>query len=629
MQMAGTMRMTGIRSIIILALALALTPALPAATASGATDITVSHGLTLLEKLKYPADFKNLDYVNPDAPKGGRVKLHAIGSFDTFNRFTIKGDPAAGLGFVFETLMTSPDDEISAEYGLIAESIEVPDDLSYATFTLRANARFSDGKPITADDVIFSFNILREKGRPFYRFYYANISKVEKLGRLKVKFSFSGPPNRELPQITGQLPVLAKHYWEGRDFSKTTLERPVSSGPYRIGKFEPGRFIEYERMTDYWGRDLPIRKGTNNFDVIRFDFYRDQTVALEAFKANEYDFRQETTSKDWATAYDFPAVAAGLVVKREVPHSRPTGMAGFAYNLRRDKFRDPRLREALGYAFDFEWSNKNLFYGQYTRTASFYSNSELAATGAPSAGERALLEAYRGQIPDQVFGPPYAPPKTDGSGKIRSNLRKAVRLLRQAGWRIKDNRLIDPNSGNPLEIEFLLASPLFERILAPFIRNLKRLGVVGRIRTVDPAQYQNRIRDFDFDMIFAGFGQSESPGNEQRDYWSSSAADRPGSRNIIGIRSKAVDGLIEKIVEARNRASLVTATRALDRVLRWGHYVIPGWYIRSDRIAYWDKFGLPKKSPGYGVGFMSWWIDPAKEKSLAQRRSSARRVGGK
>lgn len=609
------------RLIIAALLGLALTTSPRAAE----TTSTVSHGLTLVGKLKYPAEFKHLDYVNPNAPKGGRVKMHSIGSFDTFNQFIIKGDPAAGLGFVFERLMTSPEDEISAEYGLIAESIEVPEDLSYATFKLRGNARFHDGKPITADDVIFSFNLLRKKGAPFYRFYYANISKAEKLGPLKVKFHFSGPPNRELPQITGQLPVLAKHYWESRDFGKTTLERPVGSGPYRIGKFEPGRFIEYERVPDYWARDLPIQKGVYNFDIIRFDFYRDQTVALEAFKANEYDFRRENTSKDWATAYSFPAVKSGRVIKQEIAHSRPTGMAGFIFNLRRDKFRDPRLREALGYAFDFEWSNKNLFYGQYTRSSSFFSNSSLAAKGAPGKAELAMLEPYRGQIPDAAFGPAYNPPKTDGSGKIRRNLRKGARLLKKAGWKIKNNQLIDPKSGKPLKIEFLLASPAFERILTPFIGNLKRLGVAGRIRTVDPAQYQNRIRDFDFDMTFAGFGQSESPGNEQRDFWSSAAAARPGSRNSIGIRSKAIDGLIEKIVAATDRPQLVTATRALDRVLRAGHYIIPGWHIRADRIAYWNKFGRPAKTPGYGVGFFTWWIDPAKEKALANARQDRRK----
>ena len=589
--------------------------------------VKVSHGLTLIGELKYPPDFEHLAYVNPDAPKGGRVKRYSIGSFDSFNPFIIKGDSAAGLGFVFESLMTSPEDEISAEYGLIAKSIEVPDDLSYVAYTLRAEARFHDGKPITADDVVFSFNLLKAKGAPFYRFYYANISKAEKLGKLKVKFHFTGPPNRELPQITGQLPVLAKHYWEGRKFDKTTLDRPVSSGPYRIGKFEPGRFIEYERVKDYWARDLPLRRGTNNFDVIRFDFYRDQTVALEAFKAGEYDFRQETTSKDWARSYDFPAIRSGLAIKAEVPHSRPTGMAGFAFNLRRDKFRDARVRRALGYAFDFEWSNKNLFYGQYTRTASFFSNSALAATGKPGPDELALLEPLRGKVPDEVFGEAVTPPGTDGSGNIRRNLRKAARLLKAAGWKVTDNRLIDPRTGKPLVIEFLLASPLFERILSPLISNLKRLGVEGRIRTVDPAQYQNRIRGFDFDMTFTGFGQSESPGNEQRDFWSSAAAGRPGSRNLIGIKSPAIDALIEKIVAATDRKSLVNSTRALDRVLRAGHYLIPGWHIRSDRIAYWDKFGRPARTPGYGVGFMTWWIDPAKESSLGKRKSALGRPG--
>ena len=595
-----------------------------AETPAAQPNVTVSHGLTLLDTLKYGPKFKHLDYVNPAAPKGGTLKRFSIGSFDTFNPFIIKGNPAAGIGFVFETLMTSAPDEISAEYGLIVRSIEVPNNLSYATFDLRPEAQFHDGTPITADDVVFSFNILKEKGRPFYRFYYANIARAVKLSKRKVKFEFTGPPNRELPQITGQLPVLPKHYWETRDFSKTTLKPPIGSGPYRVTHFEPGRFVELERVTNYWGRDLPINKGRYNFDRIRFDYYRDQTVALEAFKAHLYDLRVENTSLIWATGYDFPARRAGVAKLDEVAHSQPTGLSAFIFNLRRPKFQDRNLRKALAYAFDFEWSNKNLFYGQYRRTKSYYSNSELASRALPDKEELAILEPHRGKIPKEVFIRVYEPPKTDGSGKIRHNLRIATRILRKAGWRVNDGKLINPKSGKPLEFEILLVSPLFERIVLPFIHNLKRLGVVAHLRTVDQSQYINRIRTFDYDVITSGWSQSESPGNEQRDFWSSAAADRPGSRNLIGIKDSVIDALIENIVTARDRRSLVTATRALDRVLLWRHYVIPQWHLKFDRIAYWDKFGRPTKDPKYGADFMSWWIDPAKVASLDSRKKSTK-----
>ena len=582
------------------------------------------HGLTLVGSLGYPPDFAHRSYVDPHAPKGGTIKLHAIGSFDSFNPYIVKGD-STSLAFVVETLMTSPRDEISAEYGLIAETVEVPDDLSYVIYNLRPAARFHDGKPVTADDVIFSFDALREKGQPFYRFYYRNISRVERLGRHRVKFHFTGPPNRELPQITGQLPVLPRHYWEGRDFDRTTLKPPLGSGPYRIARFEAGRFVEFERVGDYWGERLPINRGMNNFDRIRIDYYRDQTVALEAFKANEYDYRSEISSKDWATGYRFPAAEAGLVHTDEVRHARPTGMQCFAFNLRRAKFQDIRVREAIGLAFDFNWSNKSLFYGQYSRTASFFSNSELASSGLPGPAETALLEPFRGKVPAAVFEREFEPPETDGSGNIRRNLRRAVRLLKAASWVIRDGRLTHAGTGEAMEIEFLLVNPAFERIVAPFIRNLKRLGIEGRIRIVDSSQYINRLNAFDFDMTVASWGQSDSPGNEQRDFWSSDAAGREGSRNLVGIRNPVVDALIEKLIAAPDRASLVSATRALDRVLLWNHYVVPQWHIRFDRIAYWDKFGKPATSPKYGNDFLSWWVDADKAGSLEARK---RRLGG-
>jgi len=582
--------------------------------------VTKSHALTLGDAPKYGPDFTHLDYVNPNAPKGGAVRLSAIGSFDSFNPFIIKGNAAAGLGLMYEPLLGRVDDDMLSEYGMIAESVEVPDDLSWVIYNLRAEARFHDGSAITADDVVFSFEMLKEKGLPFYRFYYANVAKAEALEPRRVKFTLTGPPNRELPQIVGQIQVFPKAYWEKRDFAKSTLEPPVGSGPYRIKSFEPGRQITYERIKGHWTENLPLRRGQYNFDEIRYDYFRDQVVALEAFKAHQYDFREENSSKDWATGYDFPARRQGLVKVATLPNSVPTGMQGFVFNLRRSKFQNRRVREAIGLAFDFEWSNRTLFFGQYTRSRSFFQNSELAATGLPSPEELKLLAPWRGKIPDEVFTAEYNPPATTGDGNIRSNLRKAVQLLREAGFRVVDNRLIEPATGKPVEIEFLLVSPAFERVVTPLIRNLRRLGIHGRIRTVDPAQYQVRVRDFDYDVVIFTFGQSLSPGNEQRNYWNSVAADRPGSRNLAGIKDPAVDALVEQIVGARDRKSLVVACRALDRVLQWSHIVVPQWHIAADRVAWWDRFGRPAKKPEFGVGFMSWWVDPAKDAAIASAR---------
>ena len=586
-----------------------------ASVAAPAAAGTVSHGLSLIGDLKYPAGFAHLDYVNPDAPKGGTLRRHAIGTFDTFNPFIIKGSAASGIGLIHETLMTSPADEAPAEYGLVAKTVEVPDDLSHVVFELRPEAKFHDGTPITADDVIWTFETLKKKGAPIYPFYYKNVARGVKLGDRRVKFEFAGPPNRELPQITGQLPVLSKAWWSTRDFSKTTLEPPMGSGPYRISSFEAGRFVALERVDDWWGKDLPINVGQYNFDRIRFDYYRDETVALEAFKAQRYDLRLENASLTWATGYDFPARREGKVKLEEVPNARPTGMQAFVFNLRRPQFGDPVLRRAMAYAFDFEWSNKHLFYGQYARTKSFFSNSELAARELPSKEELALLEPWRGRIPDEVFAKIYEPPSTDGSGNLRSNLRTALRLLRNAGYRIEDRKLISPVTKAPVAFEILLVSPAFERIVSPFARNLERLGIEAAVRTVDQSQYVNRVRSFDFDMIVGGAGQSESPGNEQRDYWSSAAADRQGSRNAGGIKNPAIDALVEKIVDARNRKEVVVASRALDRVLSWNHYVIPHWHIRVDRLVRWDRFGVPRH-PKYGPDIMSWWVDAAKDRAL-------------
>ncbi|HXV25748.1 MAG TPA: extracellular solute-binding protein [Alphaproteobacteria bacterium] len=595
------------------AAALALAPLL-----GMAEEVMPRHGIAMHGEPKYGPDFAHFDYVNPDAPKGGTVRLSAIGTYDTLNPYTLRGVSAAGLGYLFETLMVGSQDEAFTEYGLIAETVEVPEDRSWVAFNLRPEARFHDGHPITAEDVIWSFETLRAKGDPFYRAYYASVAKAEVLDERKVKFTFAPGDNHELPLIMGQLPVLPKHYWEDRDFEKTTLEIPVGSGAYRIERFEPGRSITYVRDPDYWGKDLPVARGFNNFERIHFDYYRDSTVALEAFKAGNVDFRQENNSKLWATAYDGPPVKSGQIVLLTVPHEIPTGMQGFIMNLRRPPFQDPKVRQALAYAFDFEWSNKNLFYGQYTRTDSYFSNSELASRGLPEGEELDILEKFRGRIPEEVFTTPYELPSTDGSGNNRENLRKAAQLLKEAGWSVRDGRLLN-EQGQPFEFEILLSSADFERIAQPFAQSLKRLGIDARVRTVDPAQYQNRMENFDYDMTVEVFPQSLSPGNEQRDFWGSASADIPGGRNTIGIKDPVVDELVDLVISATSRESLVARTRALDRVLLAGHYVIPHWHIRSFRVALWDMFGRPPIFPKYGFAFDAWWVDQEKLAALGRR----------
>lgn len=577
------------------------------------------HGVAMHGAPKYGPDFKHFDYVNPSAPKGGVIRQSVDrGTFNTFNPYTLKGDPAAGLAFLYESLMTSPQDEAFSEYGLIAESIEMPDDRSWVIFTLRADARWHDGTPITAEDVIWSLETLRKKGRPFYRYYYKGVAKSEKLGARRVKFTFGDTENRELPLIMGQLPVLPKHYWETRDFNATTLVPPLGSGPYKIKSFVDGRSITYERLQNYWGRNLPVNVGRYNADIIQYEYYRDATVSLEAFKSGEYDFRLENTSKVWATGYESPAFRRGLYKTTEILHERPTGMQGFVFNTRKQMFKDPRVRQALAYAFDFEWTNKNLFYGQYTRTVSFFSNSELASSKTPSIKELEILNPLKGQVPPEVFTKAYSPPETDGSGRIRKQLRQARGLLQQSGWSVKNGKLLNAQ-GELFKFEILLISPAFERIVLPFARNLKRLGIEARVRTVDTAQYRRRLDGYDFDMVVSTFGQSLSPGNEQRAFWGSDAAARRGSRNVVGIKNPAIDKLVDLIISAPDRQSLITRTRALDRVLLWNHYVIPQWHLQNFRVAYWDKFGRPAKTPKYGLAFDAWWVDGAKAANLSSK----------
>jgi microcin C transport system substrate-binding protein len=583
--------------------------ALPCAAKADAAWV---HALALHSEPKYAAGFTHFDYVNPDAPKGGTIHLAAEGTFDSLNPYILKGVQAEGLGLVFETLMEQSQDEPYSQYGLIAESVSLAPDRSAMTYKIRPQARFQDGTKITPEDVIFSFETLRDKGHPFYRTYYKDVAKAEKVAPDQVKFTFKSTSNAELPLIMGQLPVLSKTFLQGKDFTETTLTPILGSGPYKIEKIVPGRAITYQRVTDWWGKDLPVNKGRYNFDRITYDYYRDATVALEAFFAGRYDFRLENIAKNWAIAYTTQAVKDGDIVKQEVKNELPSGMQGFIFNIRRAKFQDRRVREALDYAFDFEWGNKAIAYGAYQRTKSYFANSELAATGLPSPDELKILEPYRGKIPDEVFTEVYAPPVTDGSGDNRANLEKAVALFHEAGWDLKNGKMTN-DKGEVFSFEIIEESPLFERWTQPFLRNLERIGVQAKMRIVDAAQYQNIVDNFDFDMIVHVFGQSLSPGNEQREYWTSAKADQKGSRNLIGIKDPVIDELVDRLIHAKDRAELVTLCHALDRVLLWNNFVIPHWNTGVMRLAYWNIFGQPKIAPRYGLGFPeTWWMDPNK-----------------
>ncbi len=565
------------------------------------------HGLSLFGKPALAKGFAHLPYVNPNAPKGGELRIAAIGAFDNLNSFTIKGNSAAGLGLLHDTLMTNSLDEASAGYGLIAEAVAHAADFSSVRFKLRRAARFSDGSPITADDVAFSLEALK-KAHPFYRAYYGDVVGYEIVSPHEIVFRFGQTGNRELPMILGQLPILKKAYWnaQGRSLANTTLEIPPSSGAYTISKIDAGRTLTYQRVKNYWGRDLNVNVGKHNIERIKYIYFGDDTVAFEALKAGEVDFRNEFSSRIWATGYDTPAVKNGDMVKKIIQLENIYRMQGFVFNLRRARFDDIYVREALNWAYDFEWTQKNLFYGQYARTGSFFQGSELAARGAPSKNELAYLTPLRDQIPTKTFAPLFQNPVTDGSGNIRQNLRKARALLEKAGWHIKDGKL--KKGGEAFTIEFLLVQPAFERIVAPYIKNLAKLGIDAKIRTIDPTQYQNRVTNYDYDAIVMSFSQSLSPGNEQRDYWSSSTADTPGGRNYIGIKDKAVDTLVEALIFAKSRDALVSATRALDRVLIANHYIMPQWHAPYERLAYWRGLTHPQPMPKHSLGFPTiWW----------------------
>jgi microcin C transport system substrate-binding protein len=601
------------------------------AAAQGAT-LNWRHGLSLFGELKYPAEFKHFDYVNPNAPKGGTLRLVAIGTYDNFN-FVItglKGQIAAGItNFLHTRLMTSSFDEVGTQYGLLADAAAHPDDFSSATYRLRAEARWHDGRPVTPEDVIFSLNAFKENS-PFYGAYYRHVTKVEKTGEREVTFTFDGPGNRELPQIVGELFVLPKHWWEGkdangkpRDVTSTSLERPLGCGAYRIKEFEPTRSIVYERVKDYWGKDLPVNVGTNNFDEIRFVYLRDSTVALEAFKGDNADWRTENSAKEWATSYNFPAVTEKRVLKEEFPTRSSGVMQAFAFNIRRDKFKDARLRHAFNFALNFEEMNKQLFFGQYKRITSYFDGTELACRGVPEGEELAILEPLRDKVPPEVFTTPYSNPVFDSPASVRDNLREGLKLMREAGYEIRDQRLVNAKTGEPLSVELLTLSsqPTLERVTLFYKPGLERMGIEVSIRSVDDAQYENRLRKRDFDIIIHTWGESLSPGNEQRGYWSSAAADQDGSENYIGIKNPAVDALIDRVIFAKSRAELVAATKALDRVLLWHHYVVPQWNYPFLRTARWDRFGHPDKMPEYGAAAFPtiWWWDADKAAKAGSR----------
>lgn len=576
-------------------------------TAPGHSPSTTSYALSIYGAPKYPADFTHFAYANPHAPKGGTLRLHALGTFDTLNPWIMKGTSAAGITRIYDSLTTASLDEPFTQYGLLAKKIELAADRSWEIFTLNPKASFSDGVPVTAKDVVFTFNLLTTKGSPFWAFYYRDVESVKALDSQRIKFTFKKGASRELPLIVGQMAILPKHYWEKHDFTSTTLVPPIGSGPYKIVAVKPGKRIVYQRRKDYWGRDLAVNRGLYNFATISYDYYRDNTVSLTAFKGGAYDFRRETSAQRWATGYQGPALAAGKIIKKTFPSLQPAGMQAFAFNLRNPLFKDRTLRHAINLAFNFNWTNKALFYGQYQRTSSYFQNSPMAATQLPSKAEIALLAPFRNQLPPQVFTQVYHPPVSQAQGRPRANLLKAQTLLHKAGYTLKNDQLYTPD-GKPVKFEFLLYSAAFERVVLPFAKNLATLGITLTPRRVDQPQYLQRLQHFNYDMIVASFPQSASPGSEQRIYWTSRAARRPGSQNYIGIANPVIDKLVEKLVNSHTQQQLQTRARALDRVLQWGYYVVPNWYSDHFRVAYRNTLAYPPVTEGlYALPINTWW----------------------
>jgi len=579
------------------------------------------HGLSAFGDLAYPADFQHFKYVNPDAPKGGTFSLVGWGgvtTFDSLNNYILKGDAAQGLELLFDSLMARAEDEPDAMYGLVASTAEVADDGMSVTFKLRPEARFSDRSPLTADDVVFSFDTLKTKGHPVYAQTLADVVKAEAPDPHTVRYTFKGSLIRDLPLTVAGLPILSKAYYTTHDFAQTTLDPPLGSGQYVVGDVKQGRTITYKRNPNYWGKDLPVNRGRWNFDEIRFEYFRDRTAGMEGFKAGAYDFREEFTSKVWATEYDFPAIRAGKVKKETLPDETPSGTQGFFLNVRRDQLKDPLVRKALDLAFDFEWTNRNLFYSLYSRTQSFFENSSMKAEGEPPPPEKSLLEGLGHHVSSEALGPAYIPPVTDGSGNNRDNLQEAGKLLDQAGWTVKDGKRVN-DKGETLKLEILNFEPAFERVTAPFVKNLQLLGIDATMRMVDPAQYQRRLKSFDYDVTTERYQMRNTPGVELRSYFGADAAKLDGSLNLAGISDPAVDALIERVIAAKGRDELETAARALDRVLRAGHYWVPHWYKASNDIAYWDKFSRPDIKPRFDRGILdTWWYDPAKAAKLVE-----------
>ena len=585
--------------------------------AQSSSKVNVSHGMAMHGEPKYPTDTAIPDYVNPDAPKGGNVKFGTQGTFDSLHPFIIKGVPATGVGGMWESLCWHAPDEAFTVYGMLAETIEWPDDRAWVAFTLRPQAKWHDGSPITVEDVLWSFETLKTRGSPQYATMFGDIMKAEKTGERKVLFSFRGNVNRELPLIASGMPVLPSKWWAGRDFEKVSLEPALGSGPYKIDSVDVGRSITYRRVADWWAKDLWMNRGRHNFETTRYDYYRDNSIVFEAFKAGETDIRRENSGRNWMTRYaDLPAVKDGRIVRAEIAHENATPMQGFIFNLRREMFRDRRVREAIGLMYDFEWQNKNLSYGFYRRTRSFFGNCELEAKGLPSPEELKILEPLRGRIPDEVFTAEFNPPKTDGSGNNREQARQAIGLLKAAGWEIKDGKMTD-KAGKKLAFEIILPDSGFEAMTLPVKQNLERIGVEMNVRTIDTSQYRRRTDSYDFDMTIDLWAQALSPGNEQREFWGSKAVDIPGGRNSIGIKDPAIDQLIELIVAAPDRESLIVCTRCLDRVLSWHQFIIPQFYSGKELMAYWNRFSRPAKSAKYLPGATdTWWVDEAKDRAL-------------
>jgi microcin C transport system substrate-binding protein len=582
------------------------------------------HGLSAFGNLKYPPDFEHFDYVNPEAPVGGSMSMIGTAgrtTFNSFNPFIIKGDAAQGMEYLFDSLMTRAYDEPDAVYGLVAHSAKLAPDRSAVTFYMRPEAEFADGTPVRAEDVVFSFETLRSEGSPIYASQLRDVVKAEALDAHTVRFTFSSPGQRRLPLNIAQLPILSKAYYSENTFDESTLDPPLGSGPYEISDFKQGRFVTLKRREDYWGWDLPVNRGRLNFGQLRYEYFRDRTAELEALKAGVFDLREEFTSKSWATEYDIPQVRSGQINLLTLPEGRPSGAQGFFINTRRDQFSDRRVRRALDYAFDFEWTNKNLFFGFYERTASYFENSDLKAEGPPNEAQLALLEPYRDKLPESVFEEAYVPPKSNGSGRDRRMLRTASQLLDEAGWVIRDGARVNAETGERLTIEFLIFSPTFERIIGPYIENLERIGIEASIRRVDPSQYQERMKSFEFDITTQRFTMSQTPGPELRNFFGSQSANAKGSFNLAGISSPVTDALIEKVLAAQSRDEMRAAARALDRVLRAGHYWVPQWYKTTHHIAFWDKFSRPETKPPYDRGVIeTWWYDEEKAARIEEAR---------